>query len=536
VLYHKNPPRVQNPLNEEQLLDKAQQAVKELSQAEKPITHQAVSSLIGIRSSSIVLYPQVKKFLGQFIDYAQQQHRHEKECEQAFLEKVRIAVMDLKDHQQPVTYRAISQKIGSNSSAWLAYAQVRAFVDQHLDSPYLLNMKKREKREEVLIPQLEEALSQLETDGKSVTFEAVGRLLGVDRQTLKTYPRVNALIEQRKSPPRSGRGQAKRSEEELLCDVQRGIALLTERSANINYATIAREIGGISVHTLQSYPTVRMIVDEHLRSNHLYQLQRFALREEQMLCRMEAANIELEALGKPFTQRELCELVGKTRSSIKRYPRVYALLKQKVTRHHIYQRLRKQPEQEELVQQVKICLNELIDRGEHIIPHKVARMVKISKDVLMQYPQVVLLLTEAGYKKQKPRLEQEEELLDLVREAINACKDSGLPITKEKLSSMVGVNSASVHNYPQVRALMTQAANEDKQQRRKMAYREREEQLVRQVVNAIQQLQEAGKRVSIVAVGEIVHLSHAGLCYYPNVRVILNDTIRAKCTPSSQFV
>ena len=43
-----------------------------------------------------------------------------------------------------------------------------------------------------------------------------------------------------------------------------------------------------------------------LQSDHLYQLQQFALSEEQLLCQMEEAITELEALGKPFTQRELC--------------------------------------------------------------------------------------------------------------------------------------------------------------------------------------------------------------------------------------
>jgi transcriptional regulator with XRE-family HTH domain len=531
ILFHKNsPPRVQDPLYEEQLLEKAQEAVQKLSQAGKPITHQAVSSLLGIRSSTIVLYPRVKMFLGQFVDYALQQQKHAEECEQALLEKVRTGVMDLKDQQLPVTYDAISQKIGIFSSVWLPYAQVRAFVDQHLDSPYLRSINEREQREEVLISRVEEALSQLEMDGKSVTFKSLGKLLGVNTKTLKTHPRVKSLIEQQKNPSPRG-GPARRSEEEVLSDVQRIIELLTGRGASVNYAAIAREMGVITIPTLKTYSKVRMLVDEYLKSHHIYQLHQFALREEQLLCRMEAAISELEALGKPFTQRELCTMVGKCRSALKRYPRVNALLKQKVTRHHIYQRLRKQPEQEDLVQRVKEALIDLAEREEHMTLRKVARMVKISREVLMQYPQVVLLLEEGGYKKRKPRLEREEELLGLVREAIHACKASGQPITKVKLSNMVGVDSATLHNYLQVRALMTKAANEDQQQRREMFYQEREEELIRKVVNAIQQLQDAGKRISVRAVGEIVHLSHAGLHYYPKVGIILESAITAQRTP-----
>jgi transcriptional regulator with XRE-family HTH domain len=231
---------------------------------------------------------------------------------------------------------------------------------------------------------------------------------------------------------------SRRSEEEVFSDVQRVIPLLIEGGMSVNYKAIAREMGGITAQTLQTYPKVRMLVDEHLQSYHLYQLQQFALREEQLLRRMEAAIAELEVLGKPLTQSELCEMVGKSRSAIRQYPRVNALLEQKATLYHVYQRRRDQPEEEELVQRVKEAIIDLSDRRERIRPDKVARKVKISTEVLMQYPQVVVLLEQHGYQKRKRRSEREEELLNLVKNAIHACKISGQPITKVRLSGMVG--------------------------------------------------------------------------------------------------
>jgi len=529
TLYHKkSPSHAQDPLYEEQLLEKAKQAVQELSQAGKPITHEAVSSLLGIPSWAIILYPRVKKFLGHFVDYALQQQRHAEECERALLEEVRIGVMDLEDHLQPVTYKAISQKIGIHHSTWLPYAQVRAFVEQHLDSRYLRTFKEREQREEILFSRVEKALSQLEADGKSVTFESVGKLLGVDRQTLKIHPRVNVLIEQRRSPPRSKGGRARRSEDEVFSEVQRIISLLTERNASVNYVAIACEMGGIAARTLRTYPKVRMLVDEHLQSHHLYQLQEFALREEQLLCRMEVAITELEALGRPFTQSELCEKVGKSRSTLRQYPRVNALLEQKVTLHHVYQRRRDQPEEEELMQRVRQAIIDLADRGEHITPRNVARKVNISREVLMQqYPQVVLLLEQGGYKKRKPRSARQEELLGLVRDAIHACRVSGQPITTARLCGMVGVDNATIHRYPPVSALMTQAADEDKQERQKRRFQEREEELTRQVATALQELRDQNRRITKRAIEKAVHVSN--ICsYYPKVRVLIESAVTAQ--------
>ena len=288
-------------------------------------------------------------------------------------------------------------------------------------------------------------------------------------------------------------------------------------------------MGGITVRTLKAYPKVRMLVDEHLQADHLYQLQQFAVREEQLLYRMEAAITELEALGKPFTQGELCEMVGMSRSGLKRYPRVNALLKQKATRHHVFQRLREQPEEEDLVQGVKEAIIDLTDRGERITPRKVARKVKISQEVLMQYPQVVLLLEQGGYKKRKPRSEREEELLGLVREAIHACKVNGQPITKVRLSGMVGVERAPLLRYPQVRALMTQAVKEDKQQRQERRFQAREEELTQQVVAALQQLRDQNRPITKRAIEKAVHVSN--ICSsYPKVRVLIESAIQVQHT------
>jgi uncharacterized protein YifE (UPF0438 family) len=314
-----------------------------------------------------------------------------------------------------------------------------------------------------------------------------------------------------------------------LSDVQRVISLLTERNSSVNYAAIAREMGGISAQTLRTYPKVRKLVDEHLQTYQIYQLQQFALREEQLLRRMENAIEELEALDKPITQGELCEMVGKSRSALRQYPRVNGLLEQKITRHHIYQRRRDQPEEEDLVQRVREVIIDLTNRGEHLTPRKVARKVKIHREVLMQYPQVVLLLEQSGYRKRKPRSEREEELLDLVRDAIHACKVSGQPITKARLSSMVGVDRAALLRYPQVRALMTQAANVDKQERQKRRFQAREEELARQVIAALQQLRDQNRQITKRAVEKLVHLSN--ICSrYPKVRVLIESTKQAQHT------
>ena len=109
----------------------------------------------------------------------------------------------------------------------------------------------------------------------------------------------------------------------------------------------------------------------------------------------------------------------------------------------------------------------------------------------MQFPPVALVVEQNRYKRQERRIEREEELLNLTKDAIHIYRQNGYPITKESLSCIVGINRTTLYHYQLVRALMTEAANVDKQQRQERQFKKREEELFQQVVNAIQQLRDS---------------------------------------------
>jgi Family of unknown function (DUF6262) len=455
-----------------------------------------------------------------YVDYALQQRKHTEACEQNLFEKVRVAVRDLREQNQPITYTAISQSIGISSTAWLVYPQVRVFVEQHLDSIYLRTVEEKGRREESLLARVEEALGKLELAENAVTFQAVAKLLGMGPATLKSYPRVNALIEQRKSSWCFRGRRAGRSEAEVLIEVQRIVPILIEGGKCVNYTTVAREIG-MDRTTLITYPGVKALLDGHMQSYRLYQQQRFVQCEEQLLGQVEAAIAELEAHAEPVTQRAICKMVGKSRSTLKLYPRISALFVRKATRYHMIQRLRTQPTEEELVRKVEEAIVDLSSARRPITQSALGRMIRIRPAVFMQYPQVVVLLEQYEVKKRPQASVREEEWRCRVQEAIGICKASGQPITRESLSSMVGVHRICLARYPSVKELMTRATVEDRQQRKELRFQKREEELIEQVLNAIQQLQNEGKRVTIKDVGRKIHVSASILYDYPQVKTIL---------------
>jgi hypothetical protein len=233
------------------------------------------------------------------------------------------------------------------------------------------------------------------------------------------------------------------------------------------------------------------------------------------------------------TQRAICAKIGRVRSVLKQYPRIKAILEQKTSGYHVYQRRSAQPVEGELMQKVEEAVESLVSLGEPVTQASIVRRVRISPEVLMQYPRVVALLEQHGYKKRQLGSERAEELFGRVQEAIHVCKTSGRPITKRELSCIVGVKRPTLFHYPPVRALMTQAVKEDRQQRQKIQFQEREEELTRQVVDAIHHLRDAGKQVSVKAVGRSIHVSTICLLYYPKVSALLESAIMEQCSDNN---
>src|SRR5262249_29457171 len=150
--------------------------------------------------------------------------------------------------------------------------------------------------------------------------------------------------------------------------------------------------------------------------------------------------------------------------------------------------------------------------------------------VLMQYPQVVILLEQYGYQKPKPRSERAAELLNLVKDAITTCKVSGQPIRKVRVAGIVGVDRATLRRYPEVWTLISQAVTEEKQLQ-KRHFRAREEEMTQQVIAALQLLRDNNMRITKKAIEDVVHATH--ICErYPKVKALVESAIRTQPTPN----
>jgi transcriptional regulator with XRE-family HTH domain len=127
----------------------------------------------------------------------------------------------------------------------------------------------------------------------------------------------------------------------------------------------------------------------------------------------------------------------------------------------------------------------------------------------------------------------EEQLLSTVQQAIKVLKAEGTLLTQQTVSRRVGMSVMGLLHYPRVKALLSQLKHERSQQLQ-VQRRWREQELVKQVRQAVTALQEQRAIVTQEAIGALIGLTPTGLRRYPPVRELLKEVARQKREASSQ--
>lgn len=155
--------------------------------------------------------------------------------------------------------------------------------------------------------------------------------------------------------------------------------------------------------------------------------------EEEVFVEVQSAIQRLIEHGQSITISRVAREIGISRKTLSTYPRVKALFEQRASRYHVYQRRGTQPAEEELAPKVEGAIAELVSLGEPITRRTLARKVKISPAVLMQYPRVVVLLEQYEHQKRQQGSAREEEFFSWVLQAIQTCRASGQPRSQRRV-------------------------------------------------------------------------------------------------------
>jgi hypothetical protein len=101
------------------------------------------------------------------------------------------------------------------------------------------------------------------------------------------------------------------------------------------------------------------------------------------------------------------------------------------------------------------------------------------------------------------------------------------PLRNTAVGRIVGLNSSGFYRYSNVITVIKEAAVESRQRTGSLQFQQREEELIQNILDAIQQLQLHDQRVSVSAITRLVHLSPTALNRYPEVRLILEGIIKS---------
>jgi hypothetical protein len=319
----------------------------------------------------------------------------------------------------------------------------------------------RQQREQELLEQVRAVIADLAADGEPVTQKAISRRMGWSSKGLRTYPRVEAILEQVVAEGvRLRQEQAARREQALFEEVEAAIERLAAADQPVTQVAITQVVGRMTTARLLRYPRVRAIIEE--RATGCCQPgQRHSLkREDELGEAVQSAIHQLKTEEQAVTQVAVARVVGISVRSLQWYPRIGTILKQVARDNYRPPRKVNQVREQALLVRVQEAVRQLEGRNCLIVQKEIAELAGTPLSTLRTYPAVRLFLTEVAQRQRAFRAvktqRREEEFLAKMQQAVPILKESGRPLTQRMLAAAVALSPAGLRGYPRVNALVDQ--------------------------------------------------------------------------------
>jgi hypothetical protein len=189
------------------------------------------------------------------------------------------------------------------------------------------------------------------------------------------------------------------------------------------------------------------------------------------------------------------------------------------------------------VSRVQAAIKQLEAEGKPVCQQAICQALGCDQFILRQFPQVMAILEKfTADQKAHQSQRQEEELLSQVQAATDQLKTEGKPITQRAICRLLGLPRGIVDRPSRAGTVIKQAVTEayltrqqHLQQRQKSLQSvpiiPEESKVVRAVQQAIEQLKQAERPVTIKAICRITGLSTKKLRSYPHVDLMLDQIV-----------
>lgn len=302
------------------LLQKAENAAAIIEQDGRLLTQSAIAESLGMTVASLRYYPRLREFLAPLAD-DNRLAALRKEREEALIKQVTTAIAELQKTGETITTAEIGRRVGRTPESLRSYPRVVALIEQVL----VLSDKRAAQREQELFIAVQNAIYQLQSEGKIITQNAVGRIVGLVPETLKSYASIQPVMAEI-----AGNYEAhmQQRENQLLIAVRQAANQLQQEQRPVNQEDIA-QIVGLTVNSLKHHPKVHNLLKKLTRDyRHLnYELKQ-AQREQGIIDAIRQAGIELSADNQLITRDSILDFIGVSSRTISRYKEAREILKE----------------------------------------------------------------------------------------------------------------------------------------------------------------------------------------------------------------
>ena len=308
--------------------------------------------------------------------------------EEQLLIQVQAAIQQMISSEQKLTQSAVATMLGVGLLELKSYTRVKALLEARIGtSEYDCQIiTAAQQREGELVGQVECAIRQLALHGQKVTYKAITKIVGKNISTLKGYPRVKAMLEQKAGWYQEW-VRTLPEENELTERVRDAIEALISHRQRVTYKTVGRMVG-FPPTILKEYPRVVALLKQ-ISEKVMHQ------RHAELLAKVRVAIQELEESGQQVTKAAIGRKICMRPSNLYQYPEVISLVQLVVKERKAQDYARRfHLREEELMLRVTEAIRNLQVAGSPITAKAIANSVGVTHTALNHYPKVKLIIDE----------------------------------------------------------------------------------------------------------------------------------------------
>ncbi|OLD84138.1 MAG: hypothetical protein AUF64_02705 [Chloroflexi bacterium 13_1_20CM_54_36] len=182
--------------------------------------------------------------------------------------------------------------------------------------------------------------------------------------------------------------------------------------------------------------------------------------------------------------------------------------------------------EEQVLTQVEEAIRRLQAESSPVVPGAIGELVGRSVRDLHKYPRVSTVLNrcklERGRQTVRFDRQREEELVQLVEQAIKQVEFLGKPVTQLRVCAMVGMTYQWLIQYPRVKAILLPIASTRTENVTRRLHRE-DQKLLEQAEQVIRQLESWGEPVSPGRICELMGISRERLSTHPRLKALVDQ-------------